>query len=217
MKIAVIDSGYNFDTINKNLYEGIRIQLSTDYDYILSKKDIYDKHGHGSIVMSILEKYLEKEDKIFSYKVLDENLNGHSLCLIKAIELALKEECKVINISIGTLSKKHLQNMRKIIKMALSKEVIIVAANSNENLKSYPANIKGVYGIFCTKSKNKVKGSNFFINYNFQKINNQEAEGNSFIAPHISGIIVKKLKIREQLVLEDILNELEKRLESWKD
>ncbi len=104
--------------------------------------------------------------------------------------------------------------MKRIIKIALSKGIIVVAANSNENLKSYPASIKGVHGVFCTKSKNKVKRGNFFINYNFQKIDNQKIEGNSFIAPHLSGIIVKKLKTRNQLVLKEILNELEKRLES---
>lgn len=211
MKIAMIDSGIPKTDI-KNI-ENIKIIIGIDFKLFYDFDEGYDYNGHGTEVFNIIKKYLCEEDEILNIKILDEALRGHSLCLIKAIEIAIDKKCHVINISLGTTNETYIKDLLKVIKIANEKGIIVVAANSNEGKKSYPANFKEVYGIFnemeTVSYNNELK--NFYIN-NIQYENGEELIGNSFVAPHISGIILnllrKKEKLNTNLILEKLLERI---------
>lgn len=211
MKIGIIDSGLpkDFKWLKIN---AVRILITKEYKYIYDYEGIHDDNGHSTVIFEILNRYIDNEDEIFSIKILDKNLKGHSLCLIEGIRLAIQENCKIINISLGTLSLEYLKELQKIIYEAEEEGIIIVAANSNNNKISFPANFNNVYGVFKTDSKEYFcKNSNNFFIKNIQNLNGEVLEGTSYITPHIVGLIknslIKTYKINEIQILKKFRKE----------
>ncbi len=200
LKIAIIDSG--LPIVSKS--EGYRIIIDENFESYLSLNNIYDEEGHGSIVYKIIEQYMNKKDSILSLKVLNSNLKGSSLALISAIEYCITQNINIINISLGTTNDKYKEKLHRVIKKAVEKNIIIVAADSNENIISYPASFDEVVNV--KKVSNKIiltKNKNIFeinIDKNSKVLYIEELDkdycisGNSFIAPHITGALSKILK-----------------------
>lgn len=208
MKVAIIDSGIPLKSTRK----GIGLSIQENFEIKVNNEYVHDENGHGSKVYEIIEKYLGEEDEIFSIKILDEHLRGHSLCLIKAIEKATEEKCNVINISLGTLNVEYIVELENVIKKAMSQGIKVVAANNNDGHCSYPANLREVYGVFTGNSENTFdcENNNFYIK-NEQIFNSEILIGNSYIAPHISGLILNILRKNDEISGFRILNEIKER------
>lgn len=218
MRIAVIDSGVPKKT-KLNIIEQYRIFVNEDYEkYVLTDR-IEDENGHASIVIKILEKYLEKTDEVISIKVLNKNLKGNSIALIKGIQVAVEKGCKIINISLGTTNKKYREKINEVIKYAIQNGVLVVAAHTNKRKEtSFPSSFNNVIGIIGTKKK--LVSINLDKNNIFMKTKQKicfdkeivKIEGTSYLAPHITGILSQILKNEEIKDKKNILEEIKKRV-----
>lgn len=202
MKIAIIDSGID------KIYEVKRIKISIDRDYkfLYNYGNIYDENNHGTLIYKILREYIDDKDEVFSVKILNKDLKGHSLSIIKGIELAIEEGCEMINLSLGTTSLDYLADIRKVIDYATNRGIIIVSANSNENAISYPASLKNVIGIFNAVNKEfycDEEMNNLYLQ-NIQYYKGQKLEGTSYIVPHIVGTICQQIRKSKKISIEEI-------------
>src|SRR5215467_6351912 len=124
VKVAIIDSGVNPNHPHvSGVAGGVRISadgtsLSSDYlDYI----------GHGTAVAgAICEK--APGAQIYAIKVFDRVLTTSVDAILRAIEVAIEEDCKVINLSLGTTNMDHRERFERIVELAESREVALVAA-----------------------------------------------------------------------------------------
>ena len=89
---------------------------------------------------------------------------------------------------------------------ATNRGIIIVSANSNENVISYPANLKNVIGIFNAVNKEfycDEEMSNLYLQ-NIQYYKGQKLEGTSYIVPHIVGTICQQIRKSKKISIEEI-------------
>ncbi len=227
MKIAVIDSGLPKEYSPKNAY---RIIIDKNLKAYLSKKEIYDENGHGTIVRKIIDNYLDNEDEVLTFKVLNKNLKGNSISLINAIEFCIENEVKIINISLGTVNKRFKKQLYNSIKKAKRHGTIIIAAEHNGSLISYPSGFKEVFGV----RKLKLNSQNNRVSYNhsevFFEVNINKIfpfkliwslkkiyyiNGTSFLAPHITGIVSQVIKKKGIYNYEVIAKEVTKNFKNY--
>ena len=140
--IALIDSGV--DTTHPRL----RRASITGVGFLEGKmnKDFTDTIGHGTSCAVLIHRFAPEAHihaiKIFN-RVLEVELDTLELALIYCIEQGFK----VVNLSLGITmpnSKRHLQ---RICQKAIEKNIVIIAANSNNHIISYPAGLKHTIGI----------------------------------------------------------------------
>ena len=221
MKIAVIDSGLPKYYDKENTY---RVIVDKEYRAYLSKKEIYDENGHGTIVRNIIDKYLDKCDEVITLKILNKDLKGNSIALINAIQFCIENKIDLINISLGTINEKYKEKLHRLIKKAIQNGIIVVAAEHNDGLKSYPANFQQVIGV-REQRKSLLRHritydhrTNFFqvglkkiplkILWGLKKV--YFTRGSSFMAPHVTGVIIKIIKEKQlyakELIIEEFKN-----------
>lgn len=201
--IAIIDDGVNekyFDSIslenNLVVTREMKIENRTNYNpYIIS---------HGTICAGIIKKYYNNA-LITSLKVLKDNGFGNISQLVKAIEWCIENKIKVINLSLGTNNSKDISILKSIIDKAYLEGIIIVAANQNDNIITYPAFFHNVIGVKCDR-ENILNSSSYIYNcqaidgieitacsnhilVNYNNIPYNTANTNSFAAPMITGLV----------------------------
>lgn len=143
VKIAVLDTGADLDhdDLKNNLLEGKNL--------INKRKDPQDDNGHGSHLTGIL--VAENNDigmvgvcpkaKAIPIKVLDKNGNGDLITVAQGIREAVSLKADIITMSLGAPFK--LQQVRKAIQYAVSKNIPVFAAAGNAGKTKelfYPAN-----------------------------------------------------------------------------
>ncbi len=118
-------------------------------------------HGHGTLVAGILAA-VAPEAMIMPLRVFDDNGEGDSMKIAKAIDYAVKNGASVINLSLG------LDGPSTTIKNAIAKAVqagvVVVASagNKNSRIPQYPAAYDNVISVAATTTQDR-KGS--FSNY----------------------------------------------------
>lgn len=142
VKVAVIDTGCDLD------HEDIKENLINGYNLLDNKKDPIDDNGHGTHVSGTIAASnntvgmvgIAPKAKIIPIKALDSNGRGDNKNVTEAILWAVDHGADIITMSLG--SEYPYEPMRKAIKYAISKNVIIFCASGNSGINSgiqYPA------------------------------------------------------------------------------
>lgn len=202
IKVAVVDSGIdsNHPLLKGSVKDGVEIYLDKD-GKIKYGKNYSDVHGHGTAVAGIIKKICP-DVELYSVKILDEELKSYGILLIESIKWCIRNNMKVINLSLGTENKKWKKKLQKICNKAYNKGIIIVAASPNKK-KSYPAILPNVIGVISENNKKEkvawIKGKNKFVRIT-----------PSFAAAKITGLTAKHLLKEPSLNFNIIKNILQK-------
>ncbi|MES9699972.1 MULTISPECIES: S8 family peptidase [Bacillus] len=216
VNIAVIDSGCDYhEELNRNIIDVFN--LTTDDNGNLNV--VTDHYGHGTHVAGIIAATNESnligiapEANLVIIKVINQQGNSDAQTLIKGIELALNwrgkngEKIDIINLSLG--SKKDNEELRNVIKFAVSQNVFIVTAAGNEgdgsditDELSYPGFYEEVIQIGAIDEEfrlAKFSNTNSTIDYlspgdkifsTYKDNTYQTLSGTSMAAPQASGAI----------------------------
>jgi len=160
VKVAVIDSGVN---PNHPHVSGVVGGLRISADGTSLSSDCLDYIGHGTAVAgAICEKAPGAE--IYALKVFDRMLTTSVDAILRAIELAIEEDCKVINLSLGTTNMGHQDRFERVVELAGSREVALVAAYRMSGQISLPGALPPVIAVEgdpeCPRETFRVSGSN---------------------------------------------------------
>ncbi|BDR65727.1 S8 family serine peptidase [Clostridium tetani] len=110
IKIAIVDSGLsNHKNINLQSIVYKKSLAYKDGDFIINNK-IYDEHGHGTAVTSIINKYIPKA-KLYIFKILDNNNRCSGKVLVKILENILNMDIDIINLSLGTEDFRYINEL----------------------------------------------------------------------------------------------------------
>ena len=218
VNIAVIDTGV--DPFHYEFKNVIPLNFTKEELYG-NKPDYYDNQGHGTFVVGLLNcrkklMGVVPESTIYSMKVINFSnppLNELEKNISNAIDQAIKSNCKIITVSLGTPHKSKL--IEEKINKAVSKGTLIFAAAGNEGIygsrnKSYPASYENVISVasaderglpvwFSTMGmgedpKTQPEAAIASLNYHIGCIpNNRYAKmfGTSFACPIMAGIGAK--------------------------
>lgn len=221
IKVAVVDSGWNYSLNDFRVVKGIGFASRQSEFELCTSNDYNDKIGHGTAVTDIILQ-IAPDVSIHPIRVFDKKLETSISILVEAVKWSIKNKMDIINFSLGTLEKEHLEPLYKICEIAHLNNIIIVASKSNSNEWSYPAIFENSIG---------VASNNFQSCFDYQFLKDEAIEcvskgyqqwalwkdgerkylsGNSFAAPNITGIVALLLELNPKATLEEIRKSLMK-------
>lgn len=200
VRIGVIDSG--IDGTHPDLQGAVRggVAISVDSDGMICCHDDHsDVSGHGTACAGLIRK-IAPEARLYSIRILDENLESYSEVLAEGIIWATENDVDIVNLSLGTSNEDLKATLREACEQACERNVLIVAAGQRLGPRQYPAGFPNVFGVggadiagpyayvvkageeveFLTGDQEKVPWLNH--TYTFRS-------GASFAAAHFTGII----------------------------
>ncbi|WP_432664974.1 S8 family serine peptidase [Wukongibacter baidiensis] len=223
--VALIDDGINEKYYN---LKPLKYNIEITDDLKIMKRENYNpyKKSHGTVCAAIVEKYCKKVI-LSSIKIINNNGRSNKYKLIKALEWCIEKNIPIINLSIGTVSYNDKRELKSIVDLAHSKGIIIIAANKNEDIITYPASFHNVIGVRCDTLNNLMEGEFFYnlepkdtieitadsthtlVNYLGEKKKTKKC--NSYAAPLITAKIVNLLSVLPYITLRKAKEKL------WKE
>lgn len=200
VKVAVIDSGIDADHPAIGSTAGYVCISAAPDGLVYDESPHRDAVGHGTACAGIIRAVAPDCD-LYSVKVLGPRLGGRGNVFAAGLRWAIDQGIQVCNLSLGT-SKPELYNvLHELADQAYFRNVILVAAANNLPVPTYPALYASVISVAaCEGDDARV----FYYNpdppveFGAPGINVRVAwrdgawltvTGNSFAAPHITGLV----------------------------
>jgi len=183
VRIAVIDSGIDASVSDLKRY------VSTNKSYGLDKAGrigeqpgTQSRHVHATIIGLIIRS-LCQDIELVSINILDEKLQADGRELLYALKASLEFGVNIVHLSLGTKDKRYIPGFNRLIRKAVRKNILVIAAAHNDNGICYPAFLKHVWRV-------KSLGLAPFDGYVY-------ADGSfwaSYAAKNIPGVAEKEMK-----------------------
>lgn len=223
VKIAIIDSGINTEISDLKNYVVHSTGFGINNDgYISENSNIPVRNLHGTAVAMII-RHICTDVEFISVNILDENLLTDGRILAYSLSKVFDYNPDIIHMSLGTLKKRYIFAMRRIVKEAKRLNIQLVAAADNSGNVSYPAYLKGVFGVksdmFNDCTLYSYKDGFFYAPLGtdgiecIQRIADiRAAKGTSMAAAYISGHLAEILKNSNNLSYNEAKEVLLQRL-----
>jgi subtilisin family serine protease len=205
VKVAVIDSGIEADhpAVGGNVSGYVAIREGADgLEYDSRPHD--DMYGHGTACAGIIGS-LAPEWELYSVRVLGAALSGRAVVFAAGLRWAIEHGMDVCNLSLGTPKKDYYGLLHELADLAYFRNVMLVTAANNQPVPSFPSVYASVVSVAATEDKDPYR---YYFNpsppveFGAPGIDVRVAwrdggwlnsTGNSFAAPHISGLIARML------------------------
>ncbi|GCE12811.1 S8 family serine peptidase [Tengunoibacter tsumagoiensis] len=223
VKVAVIDSGID-DThpgVGGPISKQVMIEEGPEGFSTIVEEPI-DISGHGTACASVI-RALAPECELYSVRVLGKWSRGRGTVFLAGLRWAIENGMHVCNLSLGTTKKEFSDTLHELADLAYFRGVTLVTAANNMPIPSFPSLYASVISVAAHEGKDPhqfyynpqppVEFGAPGIDVNVAWLNQQwiMATGNSFAAPHITGIIAQILAVYPELTpfqIKTILREL---------
>jgi subtilisin len=207
VKVAVVDSGIDGDhPMVGGVNGGVVLEFDADAEegYRLIEGPHEDLYGHGTACAGIIRS-VAPECELYSVRVLGSKLTGKGFIFAAGLEWAIAQGMHVMNLSLSTGKSDYYSVFHEIADQAYFGRVMLVSAINNVQGASYPSEYASVFSVAAHDGRDP-----FSIDYNPQGpvefgapgINVDvawldggtiQSTGNSFAAPHVTGLIARIL------------------------
>lgn len=150
VKVGVVDSGIDASHPDiRTVAGGIGIDINIDGEVFFT--DNYtDRVGHGTACAWIIREKAPAA-KLYSIKILNDDLSGSGKALAEALRWAANEKIKLVNLSLGTYDETYINDLRDACNYATTRGTIIVAAINKDGCPNYPADLQNVIRVSSTE------------------------------------------------------------------
>ncbi len=215
IRLAIVDSG--IDAPHPDVGEisgGIHIQVGEECGIVFLDNHA-DCAGHGTACAGIIRKKAPNA-ALYSVRIFDASLMADGRALIAAIQWCIDNKMDVVNLSLGTTDVTFKKSLQKVCRKAIDAGVILVVAESNDGRESYPAVFPEVIGVtggaiyeadgFYYREDQRIECVARGDEQRVCWLNGKHimTGGNSFAAPHITGIIAHLLEQHPKCSVQDI-------------
>jgi subtilisin family serine protease len=204
VKVAVIDSGVDAD----HPAVGGRVEYAAIVDDggepTVSLEPHGDDFGHGTACAGIIRS-LAPDCELTSVKVLGAGLSGRGQVFAAGLRWAIENGMHVCNLSLGTTKRDFYSLLHELVDEAYFNDVILVTAANNMPQASFPSTYSSVVSVashevpddevyYCNPHP-PVEFGALGIDVHVAWLNGEymDATGNSFAAPHITGLVARLL------------------------
>jgi subtilisin len=203
VRVAVLDSGVQSDHPALegcvDVQDGIAMHLSDAGEVVEEPGPHDDLFGHGTACAGIIHS-LAPEARITSVRVLGATLTGRGKVFLRALAWAVEQGYDVINLSLTTAKRDWALPFYEVCDRAYFRRCFIVTSANNLPVVSFPSLYASVASVACNMAKDRF---DFHVNPDppveflapgidielaWRGGGTVRATGNSFAAPHISGI-----------------------------
>jgi subtilisin len=205
VRVAVVDSGVEHD--HPVLADCVRGGVIVEYDADAENWVRYepddppsDLSGHGTACAGIIHS-LAPDAEIYSVRVLGEDMHGRAIQFAAGLDWAIENGMQVVNLSLSTAKEEYFGLFHDLVDQAYFKNMNIISAVNNIPAPSYPSQYSSVISVAAHAGHDPFT---FYYNplppveFGAPGIeidvawNNKQyltCTGNSFAAPHITGIV----------------------------
>jgi subtilisin len=207
VKVAVVDSGVDADHPAVGAVDGyVIVEYDADAeDGVRYVEGVHrDLYGHGTACAGIIRS-LAPEVELYSVRVLGERLNGKARCFAAGLEWAIEQGMHVVNLSLSTTNEDWFATFYDLADQALRKRVMVVCALSNEAKLSIPSEFASVFSVAAAATDDPEPvlanpsppaewgARGIDVPVAWLDGSTIVATGNSFAAPHVSGMLARMI------------------------
>ena len=206
VRVGVIDSGIDNDhpAVAGHVTQWAAFVEDRDGEVHENFDPHPDAFGHGTACADIIRR-LAPDVEFTSVRVLGPALTGKGTVFAHGLRWALDQGLHVINLSLGTTKRDYYGLFHELADLAYFKGVVLVTAANNMPVESFPSLYASVISVACHEGEDPYQ---FYynpsppvefgapgINISVAWLNGQNVTvtGNSFSAPHITGLVAKIL------------------------
>jgi subtilisin family serine protease len=205
--VAVVDSGIEADhPLAGRVDSAVALSYDAEAEDRVRREEgpHHDLFGHGTACAGIIRR-VAPECRLHSIRVLGEGLTGKGFVFAAGLELAIERGMNVVNLSLSTGREDYFGLFHELADRAYFAGVMLVCAINNVPAPSYPSQYASVFSVAAHD-----RSDPFGFDYNPEPPVELGAPGidvtvawlgggtinttgNSFAAPHISGLIARIL------------------------
>lgn len=205
VRVCILDSGVDDSHPLVGAVESkLEVSRATDGSLEIVGTDIGDLIGHGTACAGVI-KSLAPHARISSVRVLTDGISGSGAGLLAGLRWAIEEGFDIINLSLATTRREYLAALYELADLAYFRRTLLVASAHNMPVQSFPWMFSSVISVACHSEPDKLA---FYYNPNppvefyahgvrvtvpWAGGGEREVTGNSFAAPHITGVCAKIL------------------------
>jgi subtilisin family serine protease len=204
VKVAIVDSGV--DNAHPAIGAAVRgwAEPVASEDGIAYRTEPHaDLFGHGTACAGVIHR-IAPEAELYSVRVLGAGLTGRPLLFAAGLRWAIDNRMHVVNLSLGTTSRDHFELFHDLVDEAYFRGIVLVTAANNMPVLSAPSLFATVVSVACHADASGEDPREFYcnpappvefgapgINVRMAWLNGGyiTATGNSFAAPHVTGVV----------------------------
>ncbi|MGE0879982.1 MAG: S8 family serine peptidase [Acidimicrobiia bacterium] len=203
VRVAVIDSGIDADhpllTDAIDIDAGVAVEIDDDGDVVMQTGAHDDSYGHGTACAGIIHS-IAPQARLTSVRVLGAGNAGKTAGFLAGLEWAIEQRFDVINLSLGARKPDSALAFYELCDRAYFSGSFVVTAANNVAKQSYPSLFASVASVACNTATDPMRfhvnpdppteflARGIDIDVAWRGGGYQRATGNSFAAPHISGL-----------------------------
>lgn len=204
--VAVVDSGVeDGHPAVGSLAEGAALSWDREEQSVVTVEGPHaDLYGHGTACAGIIRR-AAPDCRLRSVRVLGERLSGKGPVFAEGIRWAIRSGCRVVNLSLST-SKAELHSLfHDVADEAYFAGTVLVCAVNNVRTSSFPSEFAAVvsvaandatgpYDLDCNPRPPAEFGApGIDVEVPWTGGGSIVATGNSFAAPHVTGLVARML------------------------
>jgi subtilisin family serine protease len=146
IRVAIVDSGVNAHHSHvHSVLTGVSLQVDAK-GTIQAGDDWQDRHGHGTAVAGAIRLFAPAAD-LLAINVVDTDGRSSAEQLVAAIDWAVTQGARIINLSLGTANPDHAGALQTAARQARAAGALVVAAAPANGQPMWPAVLPEVIGV----------------------------------------------------------------------
>jgi subtilisin family serine protease len=204
VKVAVVDSGIDASHPAVGRVDGYLAVEARAGEIVTSEERHDDAFGHGTACAGIIRS-LAPACELYSVRVLGPNLSGRGPVFARGLRWAVENRMHVCNLSLGSTRRDLFEPLHEIADTAYFRSTVLVTAANNMPIPSAPSLYASVISvaahdiadpsvIYCNPEPPVEFGApGIDVRVAWKGGSWITATGNSFAAPHITGLVARTL------------------------
>jgi subtilisin len=205
VRVAVIDSGIEHDhpALDGCVRGGVAVEFDAEaeFNYRIDDDPLpADMAGHGTACAGIIHT-IAPEAELYSVRVLGKDMAGRGMQFAAGLDWSIDNHMQVVNMSLSTSRQEYFALFHELADDAYFKNMVLVSAANNYPAPSFPSLYSSVISVAAHDGKDPftyyynpappvefgAPGIDVRVAWNSKSY--MTSTGNSFAAPHISGIV----------------------------
>jgi len=205
VRVAVVDSGVEYDhpALGHCVQGGVVVEYDTEAENLIRYEQDdqpTDLAGHGTACAGIIHS-LAPQAEIYSVRVLGRDMRGRAIQFAAGLDWAIEHGIQVVNLSLSTSKEEYFGLFHDLADQAYFKNMNVVSAVNNLPEPSYPSLYSSVISVAAHDGRDPftyyynpsppvefgAPGIDVEVAWNNKQY--LTSTGNSFAAPHITGIV----------------------------
>lgn len=204
MTVAIIDSGLEVEhpALMGRVVDSVAVQMDGDGLPTIVADEAGDLYGHGTACGGIILGFAP-EVELVSIRVLGANLRGSGVAFLAALDWAMEQGIELVNLSLSSRKEDLFPAFHEVVDEAYFRGMKLVGAANNAAVASYPTVFASVFSVaahaeaepwrwyYNTQPPVEFGAWGVDVPVAWKGGSSTMATGNSFAAPHITGLLAR--------------------------